>query len=321
MGSPLRLTLGGRVGVDATALAKELAAAWAIVAASMETSEQAMSRFRETSELTVLNRAAGTGAVARPSERLRRALVAADRAHRVTSGRFDPRVLAYLDRLGYRGAALPETARPAVEASPSGGGRRVVERFGRETLSIGRPVDLGGIGKGLGLRWAAADLERAAHRDFLVEAGGDLVARGLDPSGDPWLIGLEDPTGARDHLAVIAVADGAVATSSVAVHRWTVDGREVHHLLDPRTGEPAEGGLVSVTVAGPDPAWSEVWSKVLFIGGRAAIAADARARGLAAWWVAADGTLEMTADARRRTVWVASEDDPDGLASATLDRP
>ena len=175
-------------------------------------------------------------------------------------------------------------------------------------------MDLGGIGKGLALRWAAAELERDGVTDFLLEAGGDLVARGLDPTGEPWLIGMEDPTEATDHLAVIAVMDGAVATSSIRVHRWLVDGRDVHHLLDPRTGEPAEGGLLSVTVAGPDPAWAEVWSKVLFIAGAPRRSPTRRVpRGLAAWWVADDGSLEMTADARWRTVWVAAEDDPGGV--------
>ena len=105
----------------------------------------------------------------------------------------------------------------------------------------------------------------------------------------------------------------AVATSSIRVHRWSVDGRDVHHILDPRTGEPADRGLLSVTVAGPDPVWAEVWSKVLFVTGRSAIADEARSRGLAAWWVAHDGSLEMTADARWRTVWVAAEDDPGGV--------
>jgi len=181
-------------------------------------------------------------------------------------------------------------------------------------MSIARPIDLGGIGKGLALRWAAAELERDGVSDFLLEAGGDLVARGLDPGGGPWLVGIEDPTETIEHLSVIAVMDDAVTTSSILVHRWSVDGRAVHHLLDPRTGEPAEGGLLSVTVAGPDPAWAEVWSKVLFLGGRANIAEEARSRGLAAWWVADDGSLEMTPDARRRTVWVAAEDDPEGTA-------
>ena len=325
MGSALRLTIGGlqpawpaaRVMTDVAASAAP-GVAWDGVVESFEISEQAMSRFRDTSELTALNHAAGTGQLSRPSARLRQALVAADRAHRVTGGRFDPRVLADLDRLGYRGAALTTgTARldpgPATaRADPSV--RRVVDRVGRDGISITRPIDLGGIGKGLALRWAAAELERDGVTDFLLEAGGDLVARGLDPGGGPWLVGIEDPTETIEHLAVIAVGDEAVTTSSIQVHRWSVDGRAVHHLLDPRTGEPAEGGLLSVTVAGPDPAWAEVWSKVLFVGGRAAIAGEARARGLAAWWVADDGTLEMTADARWRTVWVAAEDDPEGAA-------
>jgi thiamine biosynthesis lipoprotein len=310
MGSPLRLTIG-RSATTGPASA-DRPAAWAGVVASFEASEQAMSRFRETSELTAVNRLAGSGAIARPSATLRGALAAADRAHRLTDGRFDPRVLADLDRLGYRGASLPDPP-PGTAAAPAPpAADRVVGRDGRDGMCLARPVDLGGIGKGLGLRWAGARLDRDGVADYLLEAGGDLIARGLDASGGPWLIGIEDPTETRDNLAVIAVVDAAVATSSIRVHRWTVDGREVHHLIDPRTGDPAEGGLLSVTVAGPDPAWAEVWSKVLFVGGRDGIAAEARARGLAAWWIADDGSLEMTADARRRTVWVAAEDDPAG---------
>ncbi len=100
---------------------------------------------------------------------------------------------------------------------------------------------------------------------------------------------------------------GALATSSVRLRSWVTDGRRVHHLIDPRTGEPADGGLRAVTVHGPDPAWAEVWSKTLFIEGRQHISSVARSRGLAAWWVADDGTLEMTPAARERTAWVEGE--------------
>ena len=307
MGSPLRLTFGREAG-DHVAQG----AGWHAVVDEFELAETAMSRFRDTSEITALNRTAGTGAVARPSRRLRSALVAADRAQRISGGRFDPRVLVDLDRLGYRGAPVgPErpadgskTPEPPMQHRQIEG--RVVERHGRHDLSIAQPIDLGGIGKGLTLRWATDRLERSGARAFLLEAGGDLVTRGRDPDGMPWRIGIEDPAGGDD-LAVIAVSDLAVATSSIQVNRWDVDGRTVHHLLDPRTGEPGDGGLLAVTVAGPDPAWAEVWSKVLFLGGRDTIATDARSRGLAAWWVADDGSLEMTAAARALTIWVAAE--------------
>jgi thiamine biosynthesis lipoprotein len=171
-------------------------------------------------------------------------------------------------------------------------------------------MDLGGIGKGITLRWAAARLERLGLGDFLLEAGGDIVARGVPPDADAWTVAIEDPLDRGAPLAAVVVprTGGAVATSSVRVHRWQVDGRTVHHLLDPATGEPGETGLLAVTVAGSDPAWAEVWSKTLFLAGSVDIAGEARARGLAAWWVDTGGTLAMTPAARLRTAWVASED-------------
>ena len=299
MGSPLRLTLGDAVPPAVAATF------WSTVVDEFERGEAAMSRFRDTSELTALNRTAGTSTVVRPSPRLRRALVSSDRARRLTGGRFDPRVLVDLDRLGYRGAALDE---PGADVRTVRRADRVVQPLGRRGMSVAHPIDLGGIGKGLALRWSAARLERAGARDFLVEAGGDLVARGNDADSSRWQVGIEDPAGGED-LAVIAVSDLAVATSSVRVNRWTMDGRVVHHLLDPRTGDPANDGLVAVTVAAADPAWAEVWSKVLYLAGRSAIAHEARSRGMAAWWVTEDGAFEMTPSARALTIWVAAEAD------------
>jgi thiamine biosynthesis lipoprotein len=62
-----------------------------------------------------------------------------------------------------------------------------------------------------------------------------------------------------------------------------------------------------VTVAGPDPAWAEVWSKSLFLAGVEGIGPLARSRGLASWWIRADGELEMTPAARLRTTWTATD--------------
>ena len=310
MGSALRLCLCRNAGLANG----DAVAAWAEVVDEFEWSEDAMSRFRESSELTGLNRAAGTGREIVVGRRLERAIVAADRARRVTGDRFDPRVLVDLDRLGYRGAPLPATG---VSAAGSGGGLRVSTpasatriacRIAPGRLRLDRPIDLGGIGKGLALRWACARLDRRGVRSYLLEAGGDLVARGHGPDRDGWQVGIEDP--ARDGappLAVVSVEDLAVATSSVGVHAWVVNGRPVHHLLDPATGEPGGDGLLAVTVAAADPAWAEVWSKTLFLAGRAGIAGLARTRGLAAWWVAPDRSLEMTPAARLRSVWVAAE--------------
>jgi thiamine biosynthesis lipoprotein len=308
MGSPLRLSV---VGAEPDVAA----AAWRLVSDEFEASEEAMSRFRDSSDLTVVNRAAGTGRCIQVDRRLARALATADRARRITRGRFDARVLVDLERLGYAGVDVdivgPDRAAPATEPSGSVGGWLTVDPR-TATVGVVRPVDLGGIGKGLALRWAWRLVERtgllSSGGGALLEAGGDLVAGGPAPQGGPWVIDIEDPAGGSLAVAVIAVPDGAVATSSVLVNRWTsVDGRAVHHLVDPRTGEPGGAGLLSVTVAGRDPAWAEVWSKSLFLYGAEGIAAVARGRGLAAWWVHEDGRLEMTAGARARTMWVAAE--------------
>lgn len=296
MASPLRLTtVGGRPAE----------AAWAHVVDEFAASDAALSRFRDDAELTALNRTAGTGREVAVGRRLERAAVAADRAHRRTGGRFDPRVLVDLERLGDRGAPLDGP----VGNDPDRAWRDdpVVRRRVRGQLQLDMPLDLGGIGKGLALRWAAARLERAGVHDYLLDAGGDLVVRGRPPEGGHWQIGIEDPAGGPAPLAVVTPVDGAVATSSIRRRRWDRDGRTVHHLLDPTTGEPAWNELLAVTVAGPDPAWAEVWAKALFLAGRHDIASEARRRGLAAWWVASDGTLEMTPAGRSLTIWVAAE--------------
>jgi thiamine biosynthesis lipoprotein len=334
MGSPLRLTVGG---VDAA----RAAAGWAEVSAAIEEIEQALSRFRATSDLVRLNEAAGDSAGMSVHPRLVAALAAAERARRMTGGAFDPRILRDLERLGYVGVPLEivaDTTAPAPGSTASQGVAGAVAPGGvagavapsgtRPTFPDGRwlrcdpresraavaaPVDLGGIGKGLAIRWAgkvlAATLPELQEpgTGALLEAGGDLIARGDAPQGGPWMVAIEDPAGGEEP-AIVALWDGAICTSSIAVHRWrTDDGRDVHHLLDPRTGEPGGAGLASVTVSGPDPAWAEVWSKALFLEGAARIGPRARAMGLAAWWVREDGSLEMTPAARQRTAWVRSE--------------
>jgi FAD:protein FMN transferase len=313
MGSPLRLTL---VGVDEP----QATAAWARVSDTIEDLEQVLSRFRPTADLVALNGRAGDPACAPVHPRLYDALAAAERAWRRTGGAFDPRVLGDLERLGYRGAE------PAGPRAPDGRGNpaaaraaafpdgRWLRRDPRScSVAIAAPVDLGGIGKGLALRWAFAVLGAAVPgledgvAGALLEAGGDLVARGPAPQPGPWLIGIESPV-VHAEIAVLELAGGAVCTSSIGVHAWTTDdGRAVHHLLDPRTGEPGGGGLVSVTVAGPDPAWAETWSKTLFLEGSRGIGPRARGMGLAAWWIRDDGDLEMTPAARVRTAWSAAE--------------
>lgn len=259
------------------------------------------------------------------------AVAAAWQAHLDTEGLFDPRVLQTLLRLGYDrslpfrsgpvmvdtasiaagdDAARPQTVpvRAAALPSPSAPWHPEFDTA-RRAIRLGEHrIDLGGIGKGLAVRWAAAELA-ATGASHLVEAGGDCFLGGDSPDGTGWRVGIEDPAqpGPEPELvAVLNLRDLACATSSVRVRTWQVDGRPVHHLIDPRTSDSAAGGLRSVTVVGPDPAWAEVWSKTLFLVGRAGIADVCARRDLAAVWVDDDGRLGTSAAVRPHLAWTAT---------------
>ena len=301
LGSPLRLQLAGEWRREAgrpDSLWQEAVDEFAAVDAEL-------SCYRPDSGLSQLNGTAGSGAWRSASRRLYAFLATAERARRVTSGRFDPRVLPDLARLGQPGLALPAASVSQARSRLDDGAGWLDRDPRTRAVRVRSAADSGGLGKGLALRWAGRRIAAMlAGQGALLEAGGDILASGSAADGQPWQVGIEDPGGGPDPLAVISLADGAICTSSIARQRWIApDGRTVHHLVDPRTGEPGGDGLQAVTVAAGDPAWAEVWSKALFLGGPDRIGDEARALGLAAWWVEADGTLRMTPAARLQTTW------------------
>jgi thiamine biosynthesis lipoprotein len=242
------------------------------------------------------------------------AISAAYSAHRVTKGLFDPRVGSTLAAWGYdksferiQTEAVGTTSWD-IDIHRTLRGAPVARATWKPTVTGnvihlgGSPIDLGGIGKGLAVRHAAAALADAG-RSVLVDAGGDEWLAGPGPDGDGWKVGVEDPLGRDEFVLVLAVTDLGVATSSIARQRWTVRGVPVHHLVDPRTQTPGGAGLAAVTVLHPDPAWAEVWSKTLYLTGAADIAASAAALDLAAAWVTVDGEIGLSAPIRLFVLW------------------
>jgi thiamine biosynthesis lipoprotein len=244
------------------------------------------------------------------------AVAEAARAYRETDGLFDPRILDVLLSWGYdrslpfassdvdRGpAAVPALGPSHRIESVTSWQPEVVQTDGQWRLRLGgTPIDLGGIGKGLAARWAAAELA-GAGRGFAVDLGGDCAFGGQSPDGGAWRVGVEDPTGQADLVLALEVTDTGCATSSVRLRRWRANGVPVHHLIDPRTRRPGGDGLLAVTVVAPDPAWSEVWSKTLFLAGPTGVRSRAEELGLAAAWVAADGTVGTSTRMDPTVIW------------------
>ena len=268
--------------------------------------EAECSRFDPHSALMQANSAPSAWVAVPP--RCFEALVAAAESYRRTYGRFDPRVHDDLRRLGYERSLAFESgdvvlATPSVRRRPelSEWKPRFQARHGLVHLG-GYRVDLGGIGKGLAVRWAA-DVLRETTGNFLIEAGGDCYAAGHSPDGGRWRIGVEDPMNPTEPIAVLAVSDCAVATSSVRIRRWTAGGAEVHHLIDPRTGLPGGAGLRAVTVVAADAADAEVDAKTLFLEGHLGIAGTVRTASTAACWVATDGSASFSAALEPHLQW------------------
>lgn len=242
--------------VDLLIVDADLAAARRAVDMVLEDVDRTYSRFRPDSELVAAN--ARSGETIDLSPLLAHAIDAAIRAAELTDGLCDPTIGSALLRIGYDRdfAAVAAGTDPIELRLQRVPGWRTL-RFDAERQTLRAPhgviVDLGSTGKAL-----AADL--AAHAAFaamgrggvLVSIGGDLAVAGDVPSGGWRILAAEDssaaPRRADANHDVIAIADGAVATSSTTVRRWRRGIVEVHHLIDPRTGLPARSPWRTVSV-------------------------------------------------------------------------
>ena len=239
---------------DAEQLTQEVFARW----------DARFSRFRPDSELEGLNNAGGRPF--RASAPMLTVLGAALRAARATDGLFDPLVGGRMAELGYERTyeQLPaKRSASTLRDWRAGAWREIVVDAEHETvqLPLGYRVDLGGIAKGMAVDAAIEAMVIAGVPDVAVSAGGDLAVSGLPPGQESWMVAIEDTPAET----VVAIRQGALATSSVRRRRWVVNDAERHHLLDPRTGLPATGPIVQASVAAATCGQAEVAAKMAIL--------------------------------------------------------
>lgn len=246
------------LGTTATVVVREPAVvdeAARILAADLEEIDLACSRFRPDAEIEVVH--AHAGATVQVSDLLFEALrVAVDAAAR-TGGAVDPTIGNAIAALGYDADLDEVLARPAgppPALGPVAGYAHVQLNSVDRTVRIPRGVrlDLGSTAKALAADRAAAHIARLVGCGVLVSLGGDVAVAG-DPPATGWAVGIARdssvPADAVDQ--VVAITRGGLASSATGVRAWRAGDRQVHHIVDPRTGDSAAPywDLVSATGA------------------------------------------------------------------------
>jgi len=290
--------------VDIAAVADDAQLLRSAQQAAFERMEQlvaVMSHYEPTSRVAALNLAAGLQPVPVGAEMLRVLAMARDVSRRsggafdVTVGsvgrwHFDPQhplmpapsyVASHLPVVDYRNLVLDERAGTAY------------------LRQRGMRVDLGGIAKLYILEAGLDTLRRHGIRHALVNGGGDVVATS-GPALRPWRVGIRDPHRPERLLATVDLREGFVASSGDYERFFVRDGQRYHHVLDPKTGYPAQGPH-GVTLIGADLA------SVNGLGAAAMVlaAADGRelvrgTRGVEGLIAGNDGGLWMTPGMRQR---------------------
>jgi thiamine biosynthesis lipoprotein len=264
------------------------------VAEIFEESERRFSRFRPESELSRLNR---SGRLLPASASFLAALGRAKRFSRLTEGRFNPAIGGALMAAGYDRSFESRGERRSLLAGPQSVvpfDRVAIDHRRRSvTLPPGVSLDFGGFIKG----WTVDQAARLLPPTAALDAGGDALLRGTGPDGRGWIVDVEDPADPTCDVLTLRVRDRAVATSAPNRRRWRTPSGEMHHLIDPGTGRPADSDLAQVTVLADSVEAAEVLAKTAFLlgadDGRSLLR---RCRRVAAVLVWRDGQIEVVGD-------------------------
>jgi len=224
-----------------------------------------MSTYKEDSEISILNREGK----AQVSEETLEVIEDAIKFSNLTDGAFDItcRPLINLWKKAKKEEKVA-TEMEIEEAISLVGYQRIILEGNQIRLEKkGMQIDLGGIAKGYAVDKAIEALKKNGIKRALVNAGGDLYALGIDPQGEKWQIGVQDPREEDKIIDIIKVKDKAVATSGDYRRYFTLEGKRFSHIVNPKTGLTVQDVPMSVTIIGPDATTTDALSTGVFVLG------------------------------------------------------
>lgn len=253
--------------------------------------EQAMSTYIPDSELSRFNAWGGDGWFPVSAELcgfVQRALDVSE----LTGGAFDVTVGPLVNLWGFGPdgpVGEPPEAREIAAALRLVGYRKLHTDCASPALRkdvAGLYVDLSAFAKGYAADRVAERLDLLGARDYLVEVGGELRARGRKAGGEDWAIAIETPDpGGRSVFAIVNVGDRGIATSGDYRNFFEFEGRVYSHTIDPTTGYPVSHEAGSVTVLADDAASADALATALLVLGPDAGLQFADAQGIAAYYI------------------------------------
>lgn len=301
MGSQIGIWLELEQAEQATAVLRQVECLFNVL-------ETRLTRFSETSELSLLNERHGQWVPV--SNVMWQIVCRALELAEETDGLFDPTILNALELAGYSQSFEQLGMRPPLEDPLHGpswtrtqtwqanGWRDIMLDRQRQAIRLPENVrlDLGGIGKGYAAQQAVAFLSQWGP--CLIDAGGDLVA-GDGPRGWPgWPVGVSAPWASDDQnpqeVLRLWLSNRTLATSGIDFRRWKQNGRWHHHLIDPRTGCPAETDALTVSLLARDATRAEAWATAALVAGVEEGLERAEDEGLAAVFIDKSEDLFLT---------------------------
>lgn len=234
--------------------------------------ERRFSRFLPGSELSAFNRRAGVKQYVSPE--FKELLEASIRMSKLSDGVYNPFILPALQRAGYKNSAMPGYENDLVDDHSN---KRVVEasklqlKDNMASIPYGTAIDMGGCGKGYLADKLADKLDHENLVGYWISLSGDMVVAGLDEKRKSWQVNIQSANSATKTLKNTVKNNGKRLgiTTSGTFRRHNQQGskKKWHHLIDPRTGKPAETDILLVTIVDKSCLHADVYASCAAVVG------------------------------------------------------
>ena len=230
--------------------------------------EEEMSKTIDTSDVGKLN--ASQGQTVQISSDTVQVLMASLAEAEKTDGAFNPALGNVITAWGFGTdrVRVPDDQELTALLAATDYRKVTVEPADNTANTGGTQIDLGGAVKGYALDRIAENLQQNNIESAVISLGGSIYAKGTKPDGSSYKIGIRDPySGENDYMGTILLEGKFVSTSGIYERGFEKDGVWYHHIIDPKTGYPADNGIESVTVVADSGILSDIYSTALFVMG------------------------------------------------------